>query len=172
MLDYWPLGRAIVMATNSELEENSTILGGYIPEEMRTFTTADTVEDEEENSFEYPMKMGNTISQESALPEHIPNTEKKFVEMILCNLDPNSRHVTERKDVVRNMTRNDLLPQFGTAMRKRARLTLTGISCGPIGDHLPIPGFKRLQFSNCVCFAITANKAQGQSFGEMVRNKL
>ncbi len=46
-----------------------------------------------------------------------------------------------------------------------SRLTLQRHPYGPGDDNFPVPGFKITQFPVRVCFEITINKAQGQSFG-------
>ena len=47
-------------------------------------------------------------------------------------------------------------------------LALPKMPCGPGDSSFPVQGFTRTQFPNRVCFCITLNKAQGQSFSGAV----
>lgn len=66
----------------------------------------------------------------------------------------------------------DGMPVGGTVLNLRVacgrnkgkRLSLPRIPC-EADDNFAVPGFVRIQFPVRVCFAITTNKAQGQSFG-------
>lgn len=49
-------------------------------------------------------------------------------------------------------------------MYKNRRFLLPRIPFDPGDDDFPIKGFKRIQTPVCICFTITANKAQDQSF--------
>lgn len=49
--------RAIFMTNTAELEESNIIFGAHIPRKMRTFTSADTVENEHKNMLRNPMNM-------------------------------------------------------------------------------------------------------------------
>lgn len=50
------------MTKNRELEELNMIVGKHIPGEMRTYTSADTVETEDDNALRYPTEMLNSLS--------------------------------------------------------------------------------------------------------------
>ena len=49
---------------------------------------------------------------------------------------------------------------------KGCRLALRRMNCTPERDDFTIPGLRRRQFPLRICFAITINKAQGQSIPE------
>ncbi len=63
------------------------------------------------------------------------------------------------------MSSNLLHLKVAVGLHAGSRLTLPRDPCGPGDDKLPVPRFKRTQFPVRVCFGMTINKAQGQSFG-------
>lgn len=145
----------------AELEEISPIVEAYIPGEMRTFTSADTVENKNENALMYPMDMLNTLSHVSALPEDMLSLKRGFIEMLLRNLDPENGHVNKTRYIVEIITNKVLFLRIATEVRKGAKLTLLRIIYGPGDDPFPVPGFKRQQFPIQAHFSTTMRKAQG-----------
>lgn len=71
MLDDWLTRHAILLTKHVELEGVNAIVGPYIPGEMRTITSADTVETKDENALRYPVEMLNTLHHRSHLADHM-----------------------------------------------------------------------------------------------------
>lgn len=63
------------------------------------------------------------------------------------------------------MTNNDLFHLVATGSSKGKQLILSRVPCKPGDDDFPLSGFEKTCFSVLVCFTITTNKAQDQSFG-------
>ncbi|CDF40383.1 ATP dependant DNA helcase [Chondrus crispus] len=120
---------------------------------------------EDTNALIYPTEMLNTLTAGSALPDHKLKLKKGFIVMLLRNLDPATGHVNGARYVIENMTNYLLFLRVTTGSHQGNRLCLPRMPCGPGHDNFPIPGFTRTQFPIRTCFALTTNKAQGQSFG-------
>ncbi|CDF33589.1 Putativ ATP dependant DNA helicase [Chondrus crispus] len=161
----WLTKRVILTTKNRPLEEVNEVIGNMIPGSYRTYLSADKVENEDTNALIYPTEMLNTLTAGSALPDHKLKLKKGFIVMLLRNLDPATGHVNGARYVIENMTNNLLFLHVTTGSHQGNRLCLPRMPCGPGDDNFPIPGFTRTQFPIRTCFALTTNKAQGQSFG-------
>ncbi|CDF37017.1 ATP dependant DNA helicase [Chondrus crispus] len=124
-----------------------------------------TKRNEDTNALIYPTEMLNTLTAGSALPDHKLKLKKGFIVMLLRNLDPATGHVNGARYVIDNMTNNLLFLHVTTGSHQGNRLCLPRMPCRPGDDNFPIPGLTRTQFPIRTCFALTTNKAQGQSFG-------
>ncbi|CDF33193.1 ATP dependant DNA helicase [Chondrus crispus] len=161
----WLTKRVILTTKNRPLEEVNEVIGNMILGSYRTYLSADKVENEDTNALIYPTEMLNTLTAGSALPDHKLKLKKGFIVMLLRNLDPATGHVNGARYVIENMTNNLLFLHVTTGSHQGNRLCLPRMPCGPGDDNFPIPGFTRPQFPIRTCFALTTNKAQGQSFG-------
>ncbi|CDF38756.1 unnamed protein product [Chondrus crispus] len=161
----WLTKRVILTTKNRPLEEVNEVIGNMIPGSYRTYLSADKVDNEDTNALIYPTEMLNTLTAGSALPDHKLKLKKGFIVMLLRNLDPATGHVNGARYVIQNMTNNLLFLHVTTGSHQGNRLCLPRMPCGPGDDNFPIPGFTRTQFPIRTCFALTTNKAQGQSFG-------
>ncbi|CDF35670.1 partial DNA helicase [Chondrus crispus] len=161
----WLTKRVILTTKNRPLDEVNEVIGNMIPGPCRTYLIADKVENEDTNALIYPTEMLNTLTAGSALPDHKLKLKKGFIVMLLRNLDPATGHVNGARYVIENMTKNLLFLRVTTGSHQGNRLFLPRMPCGPGDDNFPIPGFTRTQFPIRTCFALTTNKAQGQSFG-------
>ena len=90
--------------------------------------------------------------------------------MLLRNINTAQGHCNGTRYIVDGMStqHNVLYLRVACGPYKGRRLCLPRIPCEPGDDKFPVPGFQRLQFPIRVCFAITTNKGQGQSFGGRV----
>ncbi|PXF44603.1 ATP-dependent DNA helicase pif1 [Gracilariopsis chorda] len=84
--------------------------------------------------------------------------------MLLRNLDPSTGHVNGALYTVEDMQSNVLFLPLASGVNRGNPLCLPRMPCGPGDDNFPVPNFTRTQFPVRVCFAITTNKAQGQSY--------
>ncbi|CDF32173.1 unnamed protein product [Chondrus crispus] len=164
----WLTKRVILTTKNRPLEEVNEVIGNMIPGSYRTYLSADKVENEDTNALIYPTEMLNTLTAGSALPDHKLKLKKGFIVMLLRNLDPATGHVNGARYVIENMTNNLLFLRVTTGSHQGNRLCLPRMPCRPGDDNFPIPGFTRTQFPIRTCFALTTNKAQGQSFGRRI----
>ncbi len=85
--------------------------------------------------------------------------------MLLRNLCPQKGHLNGARYIVEHILSNLLHSKVAVRSHSGTRLTLPRVPRGLGNDIVPVPGFKRRQFSVRVCFGMTTNKAQSQSFG-------
>ena len=161
----WLPKRVILATKNRPLEKVNEVVGKMTPGRYRTYLRAEKVENEDTNALIYLMELPNTLTAGSALPDHKLKLKKGFIVMLLHNVNPTSVHVNGARYVIENMTSNLLFLRITTVSYEGNRLCLPRMPCGPDDDNFPIPGFTRTQFPIRTCFALTTNKAQGQSFG-------
>ena len=83
--------------------------------------------------------------------------------MLLRNIKPCSAHVNGTRYLVERISANFLFLTSVSGSKKGARVTLSRMNCSVPAEDFPIPMFRRRQFPGRVCFAMTINKAQGQS---------
>ena len=83
--------------------------------------------------------------------------------MLLRNIRPKQGHVNGTRYVVVNMTDNLLFLRAVSGTNQGESFVLPRMNCLPGMEDFPIPGFRRCQFPVRVSFAMTVNKAQGQS---------
>jgi ATP-dependent DNA helicase PIF1 len=153
----WLCERAILCPRNVEVDHFNLEIQNLIPENEVKYYSIDKVL-EEEKVVEYPVEFLNSIEL-SGLPSHELKLKVGTPLMLLRNLDP---------PVLCNGTRvciKNLLPHVIEAE------VMTGCAKG---EHVFIPRiplmsqdlaftFQRLQFPVRIAFAMTINKAQGQS---------
>jgi len=162
--DEWLTGRAVLTTKNVNLDPINTIVGAMLPGNYRTYLSADKVENEDQNALRYPVELLNTLTAGSALPDHKLRLKKGVVIMLLLNVDPLNGHVNGARYILESMTNNILFAKLASGTHIGGRIALPRMPCGPGDDNFPVPGFTRTQFPVRVCFALTTNKAQGQSF--------
>lgn len=137
---------------------------------MGTITSTNTEENEDKNGFRYPMEILTTLGHGLALPDYLLSLKREFIFMHYCHLNPKTGQVNGTPYIFENMTKCLVLANRHRNA-KGAKLTLPRSSCGPGDYSFLVSTFKRLQFRICVRFAITAHKAQGQSFWRNAGNR-
>ena len=132
----------------------------------------DNPEDQKAMELKYPPKLLNSIDTGSSLPDHEIVLKDGFVIMLLRNIRQKCGHVNGTRYIVRKMTKNLLFLRAVSGTAKGNLLVLPRMNCIPGSDDFPIPGFRRCQFPIRVCFAMTINKAQGQSVAGKARSRI
>ena len=164
----WLASNAILTVMNANLSRINEHVGNKIPGPYRRYLSADSVKcenpnDQAEKELCYPQELLNRLSAGSAMPDHILLLKKGFIVMLLRNICPEEGHSNGTRYVVTGMTNNLLFLKVATGQYKGKLLTLPRVECSPGDKNYPLQGFIRLQFPVRVCFAMTINKAQGQS---------
>ena len=160
----WIASRAILTVKNARLPEINAVVGNMIPGEFTPFRSADSVENAEENALRYPVELLNSLSGKGSLPDHVITLKKGFPVMLLRNIDPSNGHCNGSRYIVEKFSRTLLYLKVSVGTHKGKKLALPRMPCSPGDSNYPVPGFIRLQFPIRVCFAMTTNKSQGQSF--------
>lgn len=119
---------------------------------------------EEENVVRYPTEFFNPLSSGSLL-DHILRLNKGFIVMLLRHINTPEGHCNGTRYIVENMTTRLVSVTVATGKGKGETFLLPRIPCTPGSADFPVPGVSRLQFPIRICFGVSKNKAQGQSFG-------
>ncbi len=164
----WLTSRAILAPTNSRLKVLNDQISKRFPGSYLTFLSADSVvsenpEDQKSTDLKYPQELLNSIEAGFYLPDHEIRLKNGFIVMLLRNIRLKCGHANGTRYIVQNMTKNVLFLRAVSGTAKGSSLVLPRMKCMPRLDEFPIPGFRRCQFPVRVCFAMTINKAQGQS---------
>ena len=166
----WLKNRTILTTKNRTLKLINDSVGSKFPGELRTYLSADKVESDEtgEDGPQYPVELLNSLTAGSALPDHELCLKKGYPVMLLRNIDKGRGHVNGARYIVKDMKTNVVFLESLTGDNAGQMLALPKMPCGPGDSSFPIQGFTRTQFPIRVCFCITLNKAQGQSFSGSV----
>lgn len=146
--------------------EKLTKAGACTPREMKLYTNADTVKNEDGDAIRYPIEMLNTLSPSLLLTDHMLSLMKEFIVVLFGNLVPKNGHEDGKRQVLESMTNNTLFLRIVTGMRRGAKVALPEISCVCGDDSIPVPRLKRLQAPRRFCFGTTTKKAKGQFIGD------
>ena len=164
----WLKSRAILAPINSRLQSLNSEVAKIFPHDFSYYRSADSVaydSVEAQNSAElrYPVELLNLIEVGASLPYREIALKKGFIVMLLPSIMPSSGHVNGTRYVVDNLTPNVIFLTSVSGSKTGERPILPRMNCTVSKDDFPIPGFRRSQFPVRICFAMTINKAQGQS---------
>ncbi len=82
----WLTSRAILSTKYSRLIDINTKVGSRFPGSYKTFLSADSVEDEDQNGLRYPAELLNSLNGGSSLPDNRIQLKKGFMVMLLRNI--------------------------------------------------------------------------------------
>ena len=154
--------RVILAATNEVVNEANDELVRNMPGDLHTFTSVDTVGDLE-NTTMFPTEFLNSLSL-SGLPEHRLRLKKNAVVILLRNMNIKAGHCNGTRFLVKKIGKFRLVLQKLDAAPddNNSILILPRIPMRSGGKSFPFE-LCRLQFPIKVAFALTINRAQGQS---------
>ena len=153
----WLQERAILAPRNDSVNEINWSLQNMLPSAEVVYNSIDTVVDRSE-SVEYPTEFLNSLNP-AGLPPHKLKLKKGTPVMMLRNIDP-PKLCNGTRLVVKNLMPNVIEATILSGEGRGEAIFIPRIPMIP--SDLPFE-FKRLQFPLKVCFAMTINKAQGQS---------
>ncbi|XP_053200752.1 uncharacterized protein LOC128385852 [Panonychus citri] len=158
--------RSILCPKNIHCDDINHRILGMLSGESKTYLSLNTIEDSDDNSnFNYPTEFLDNL-QISGLPPHKLELKKGAIVMLLRNLNLDNG--------LTNGTRLSVIEMFERSLKLRI---LTGANTGnivflpkinliPSDTRLPF-SFKRKQFPIKLAFAVTINKAQGQTLSKV-----
>ena len=153
----WLSERAILAATNNDVNFINLKIQNGIPGEATTYKSIDTLMNQDE-VVNYPTEFLNSLNL-PGMPPHILTLKKGVPIILLRNINPPQLCNGTRLSV-KNMMSNIIEATILNGKFKGEDVLLPRIPMIP--TDMPFE-FKRLQFPVRLAFAMTINKAQGQS---------
>lgn len=153
----WLSERAILAAKNVDVNAININIQNMLPGETAVYKSLDTVMNQDE-VVNYPVEFLNSLDL-PGLPPHIINTKIGVPIILLRNINP-PRLCNGTRLVVKKLMNNVVEATILNGKFKGEDVLITRIPMIP--TDLPFE-FKRLQFPIRLAFAMTINKAQGQS---------
>lgn len=153
----WLSERAILAATNNDVNIINFNIQNKIPGEAKTYKSIDTVMNQDE-AVSYPTEFLNSLDL-PGMPPHILTLKLGVPIILLRNINP-PRLCNGTRLSVKNIMNNGIEATILSGKFKGEDVLLPLIPMIP--TDMPFE-FKRLQFPVRLAFAMTINKAQGQS---------
>lgn len=153
----WLSERAILASKNTVVEALNERLLQHIPGETKTYRSTNKAV-EEHDECEFPPELLDSLKP-LGLPPHILSLKVGAPIMILRNLDP-PRLCNGTRLIVKDLTDHLIDAEILSGKYKGERVLIPRIPMIP--ENYPFK-FKRIQFPVKLCFAMSINKAQGQT---------
>ncbi|XP_066341090.1 uncharacterized protein [Miscanthus floridulus] len=152
--------RAILSTRNEYVDAVNALMIDRFPGEEKVYYSFDSVDDDSRNN--YPIDFLNTITP-NGLPPHELKVKKNCPVILLRNLDPHNGLCNGTRLIIRGFQNNSIDAEIVNGQFEGTRVFIPRIPMSPSEDlSLPFK-FKRKQFSIRLSFAMTINKAQGQT---------
>ena len=155
--------KVILSTTNDDaLKINEEILG-KLPGDVISYMSADSVvSDDVEEQQLYPLEFLNSLTP-SGMPQHCLKLKVGAVVMLLRNLDLKAGLCNGTRLVVRHLRTNIIDAEILTGIAVGNRVLIPKVQLTPSDTGLPFQ-LRRRQFPLRLSYAMTINKAQGQTF--------
>jgi len=152
--------RAILSTRNEHVDAVNALMIDRFLGKQKIFYSFDSVDDDSRNN--YPLDFLNSITP-NGLPPHELKVKKNCPVILLRNLDPHNGLCNGTRLVVRGFQNNSIDAEIVNGQHAGKRVFIPRIPMSPSED-LTLPfKFKRKQFPIRLSFAMTINKAQGQT---------
>ena len=158
----WLSERAILCPTNNEADEINTWMGSRFHGEERIYKSCDLTDDFNQ---EFQSEFLNTLNL-PGMPPHKLALKIGMPVMLLRNLDQKNGHCNGVKYVIRNMAQHVIEVMAISGSKPGSKLFLPRITLISTSGTLPFT-MRRKQFPIKPAFAMTANKAQGQTLARV-----
>ncbi|XP_010233605.1 ATP-dependent DNA helicase PIF1-like [Brachypodium distachyon] len=152
--------RAILSTRNEYVDKINMQLIECFPGDEVIYHSFDRAEDDPHNN--YPSEFLNSLTP-NGFPPHVLKLKVNCPVILLRNLDPANGLCKGTRLVVRAFQRNAIDAEIVIGQHARKRVFLPRIPLCPSDDEMFPFRFKRKQFPIRLCFAMTINKAQGQT---------
>ena len=156
----WVSSRAILCPRNDTVDAMNNLILDMFPGDIITCLSVDTVGEVDQQAL-YPVEYLNSLNQ-SGLPPHRLNIKVGAPIMLLRNMDPVRGHCNGTRYVVRQVSRRYIEAEIACGEYAGNVLFIPRIPLSPTDAGLPFT-LRRRQFPVRPAFAMTINKAQGQT---------
>ena len=156
--------RAILSTRNERVDMiNMKMISSFQGDEM-VYHSFDSAIDDPHNY--YPSEFFNTLTP-NGLPPHMLKLKIGYPIILLRNIDPANGLCNGTRLVVRGFAKNSINAEIVLSQHAGKRVFLPRIPLCPSDDEMFPFQFKRKQFPIRLSFAMTVNKAQGQTIPNM-----
>jgi ATP-dependent DNA helicase PIF1 len=156
-------GRAILTAKNVVVNQINTNIAAGMPGDEHVFFSADTVEARDDRAYGIATEFLNTITV-PGMPPHRLALKVGVPVILLGNLDASSGLCNGTCLIVRRLVRRLIVVEIVDGSHAGTVLNIPRITTSSIGNRWPFTLLRR-QFLVQLAFAMTINKAQGQTMG-------
>ncbi|XP_051220245.1 uncharacterized protein [Lolium perenne] len=152
--------RAILSTKNEHVDNLNTKMIERFPGNEKVYYSFDYVEDDARNN--YPIDYLNSITP-NGLPPHLLKLKVNCPVILLRNLDPHNGLCNGKRLMIRAFQDNAIDAEIVGGQHAGDRVFIPRIPLSPSDDISLLFKFKRKQFPIRLSFAMTINKAQGQT---------
>ena len=156
----WLSERYILVPLNESIRAINTALVAQLPGECVEYRSLDSVLDESQ-SVNFPTEFLNSL-EVSGFPSHLLSLKLAAPIIILRSLDP-PKVTNGTRCVITKLSANTIEARISHGRYAGHDIIILRIPLIPSNSTLPFE-FRRLQFPVALCFAMTINKSQGQTF--------
>ena len=158
----WLSSRSIICPTNSEVDAINNTIMSIFPGDVKVYRSNDS---EEENKHQYPIEFLNTLCP-SGMRQYTLQLRKHSITMLLRNLDPVKGHCNGTRYVIEHLHGHIIDATIACGPRAGKQIFIPRIAKIPSDNIFPFH-MKRKLFPVRPAFAITSNKAQGQTLSHV-----
>ncbi|KAL5542376.1 hypothetical protein UlMin_010086 [Ulmus minor] len=157
---HFMVNRAILTPKNDYVDEINNILINQFPGNLVTYYSFDETRDKNEQCFQKDFL--NTLTPNGIPPHELVLKQNRPI-ILLRNLNPSEGLCNGTHLICKNFQPNMIDAEIASGYYLAKRVFLPRIPFIPLENNkYPFP-FKRTQFPIRLCFAMTINKAQGQT---------
>jgi ATP-dependent DNA helicase PIF1 len=159
------LERTILSSRNLDADAINSFMLQRLPGDMVIMHSVDSIVDDQSGNLSavYPTEFLNTLTP-SGLPHHTLKLKVGMPVILLRNLQPSIGLCNGVRMMVRQISRRFVTCEIAVGAHRGRVVQIPRISLITTDADYPIK-FKRRQFPILPAFAMTINKAQGQTFG-------
>ena len=157
--------RVILAPTNEACIAINSTANAKLPGDVYVYRSIDSATEDAENAAIYPVEFINTLTP-SGMPPHILSLKVGSVVMLLRNLNINKGLCNGVRMIVKNIHPHTIHCELITGLHAGSQAFIPRTKLIPVQSQSPFQ-FIRMQFPVQMAFAMTINKAQGQTISHL-----
>ena len=157
----WLSERCILASLNESTRAINTVLVAQLPDECVKYTSFGSILDESQ-AVHFSIEFLNSL-EISGFPSHLLSLKVSAPIIILWSLDPLRLLMVLRRCMITKLSAKTIEARISHGRYAGHDIIIPRIPLIPSNLTLPFE-FRRLQFPVALCFAMTINKSQGQTF--------